>query len=102
MDQAYQSEVRFNDSSSLVLLNMSFDDISGSIPSNNVFRLMGSSAANEGNPKLYGAPLKPCFASILIFDNKKLHENNDVEKSSVAAGEKSMTTRKRRDQIVED
>jgi hypothetical protein len=39
-----------------VLPNMSFNDISGSIPSNNVFRLMGSSAY-EGNPKLRGAPL---------------------------------------------
>ncbi|KAL9366647.1 hypothetical protein Peur_037846 [Populus x canadensis] len=41
---------------SLVLPNMSFNDISGSIPSNDVFRLMGSSAY-EGNPKLRGAPL---------------------------------------------
>ena len=66
--------MRFNDSSSLVLLNMSFDDIPGSIPSNNVFRLMGSSSANDGNPKLCEAPLKPCSASIVIFDNKKVRE----------------------------
>ncbi|CAK7324906.1 unnamed protein product [Dovyalis caffra] len=60
---------KFGASSSLVLLNVSFNDISGSIPSNNVFRLMGSSAY-EGNPKLCGAPLKPCSASIAIFGSK--------------------------------
>ena len=48
-------------SSSLVLPNMSFNDISGSIPSNSVFRLMGSSAYE---------PLKPCSASVVIFDDK--------------------------------
>ncbi|KAJ6423506.1 hypothetical protein OIU84_024463 [Salix udensis] len=53
---------------------MSFDDISGSIPSNNVFRLMGSSSADDGNPKLCEAPLKPCSASIVILDNKKVRE----------------------------
>eukprot|EP00258_Populus_trichocarpa_P044550 XP_024460569.1 leucine-rich repeat receptor-like protein kinase TDR [Populus trichocarpa] len=60
---------KFGASSSLVLLNVSFNDISGSIPSNNVFRLMGSNAY-EGNPKLCGAPLKPCSASIAIFGGK--------------------------------
>lgn len=44
---------------SLKLLNVSFNDISGSIPSENVFRLMDSSSF-IGNPKLCGAPLRPC------------------------------------------
>ncbi|KAJ9128947.1 hypothetical protein P3X46_034297 [Hevea brasiliensis] len=60
---------KFGDSSSLVLLNVSFNNISGSIPSNNVFRLMGSSAFS-GNQKLCGAPLRPCHASIAIFGSK--------------------------------
>ncbi|KAB5552817.1 hypothetical protein DKX38_010128 [Salix brachista] len=60
---------KFGASSSLVLLNVSFNDISGSIPSKDVFRLMGSSAY-EGNPKLCGAPLKPCSASIVMFGGK--------------------------------
>jgi len=54
---------KFSSSSSLVLPNMSFNDISGSIPTNNVFRLMGSSAY-EGNPKLCGAPM---FCFVVIF-----------------------------------
>lgn len=61
--------VKFGDSTRLVLLNVSFNDISGSIPSNNVFRLMGSSAY-MGNPKLCGAPLQPCSASIAMFGSK--------------------------------
>ena len=55
---------KFSASSSLVLPNMSFNDISGSIPSNNVFRLMGSSAY-EGNPKLRGAPLNHILLPLL-------------------------------------
>lgn len=60
---------KFGASSSLVLLNVSFNDISGSIPSSNVFKLMGTSAY-QGNPKLCGAPLEPCSASIKIFGSK--------------------------------
>ncbi|KAJ6746164.1 hypothetical protein OIU74_028763 [Salix koriyanagi] len=60
---------KFGASSSLVLLNVSFNDISGSIPSKDVFRLMGNNAY-EGNPKLCGAPLKPCSASIVMFGGK--------------------------------
>ncbi|KAJ6296211.1 hypothetical protein OIU78_024116 [Salix suchowensis] len=60
---------KFGASSSLVLLNVSFNDISGSIPSSNVFKLMGTSAY-QGNPKLCGAPLGPCSASITIFGSK--------------------------------
>ncbi|KAJ6731789.1 LEUCINE-RICH REPEAT RECEPTOR-LIKE PROTEIN KINASE [Salix purpurea] len=60
---------KFGASSSLVVLNVSFNDISGSIPSSNVFKLMGTSAY-QGNPKLCGAPLGPCSASITIFGSK--------------------------------
>ncbi|KAM4125564.1 hypothetical protein ACJW30_01G321200 [Castanea mollissima] len=56
--------VKFGSSSSLLLLNVSFNDISGSIPSQNSFRLMGSTAF-VGNPRLCGAPLRPCSGSIL-------------------------------------
>lgn len=44
---------------SLQLLNVSFNDISGSIPSEKLFRLMDTSSF-IGNPKLCGAPLRPC------------------------------------------
>ncbi|KAK6126934.1 hypothetical protein DH2020_039321 [Rehmannia glutinosa] len=46
-------------SSSLRLLNVSYNDISGSIPSNRAFKTMDRSAF-FGNPKLCGAPLRPC------------------------------------------
>lgn len=44
---------------SIKLLNVSFNDISGSIPPEKVFKLMDSSSF-LGNPKLCGAPLRPC------------------------------------------
>ncbi|KAL6543539.1 hypothetical protein OROHE_010161 [Orobanche hederae] len=44
---------------SLKLVNVSYNDISGSIPSNGIFRKMDQSAF-FGNPKLCGAPLRPC------------------------------------------
>ncbi|KAK4431826.1 LRR receptor kinase SERK2 [Sesamum alatum] len=50
---------KFGSSSSLKLLNVSYNDISGSIPSNKTFRIMDQSAF-LGNPKLCGAPLRPC------------------------------------------
>ncbi|KAJ0091292.1 hypothetical protein Patl1_14812 [Pistacia atlantica] len=53
----------FGNCSSLVLLNVSFNDISGSIPSGKALKLMGSNAY-VGNPRLCGAPLQSCAASI--------------------------------------
>ncbi|KAK4382653.1 LRR receptor kinase SERK2 [Sesamum angolense] len=50
---------KFGSSASLKLLNVSYNDISGSIPSNKTFRTMDQSAF-LGNPKLCGAPLRPC------------------------------------------
>ena len=44
------------------LLNVSFNDVFGSIPLENIFRMMGSSAF-VGNSKLCGEPLKPCADS---------------------------------------
>lgn len=60
---------KFGDSSSLVVFNVSYNDISGSIPSNDVFRLMGTTAF-AGNQKLCGAPLRPCHASMAILGSK--------------------------------
>ncbi|XP_022938147.1 leucine-rich repeat receptor-like protein kinase TDR isoform X1 [Cucurbita moschata] len=60
---------KFRDSLSLVLLNVSSNDISGSIPENDVFRLMGRSAF-AGNPKLCGAPLRPCSGSLAMLGSK--------------------------------
>lgn len=51
--------IQFGNSSSLKLLNVSFNDISGSIPSEKSFRMMDTSAF-LGNPRLCGAPLRPC------------------------------------------
>lgn len=51
--------IEFGNSSSLKLLNVSFNDISGSIPREKSFSMMDSSAF-LGNPKLCGAPLRPC------------------------------------------
>ncbi|KAJ4846792.1 hypothetical protein Tsubulata_014106 [Turnera subulata] len=61
---------KLGDSSSLVLLNVSFNDISGSIPSKKAFRLMDRSAY-AGNPKLCGAPLQPCGASVATILGRK-------------------------------
>ncbi|GAY56720.1 hypothetical protein CUMW_174040, partial [Citrus unshiu] len=61
-----QIPAKFGSCSSLTVLNVSFNDISGSIPSGKVLRLMGSSAY-AGNPKLCGAPLQPCHASVAIL-----------------------------------
>ncbi|KAL8502581.1 hypothetical protein ACS0TY_021646 [Phlomoides rotata] len=41
------------------LFNVSYNDISGSIPSNKAFKTMDQSAF-LGNPRLCGAPLRPC------------------------------------------
>lgn len=50
---------KFGSSSSLKLLNVSYNNISGTIPSNKTFKMMDQSAF-LGNPKLCGAPLRPC------------------------------------------
>ncbi|XP_058727579.1 leucine-rich repeat receptor-like protein kinase TDR [Vicia villosa] len=47
----------------LRLFNVSFNDISGSIPKGKVLKLMDKSNF-IGNPKLCGAPLKPCLVSM--------------------------------------
>lgn len=47
---------------SLKLLNVSFNDISGSIPSEKVFKSMDSSSF-VGNPNLCGAPLRQCLVA---------------------------------------
>ncbi|RVX12686.1 putative LRR receptor-like serine/threonine-protein kinase [Vitis vinifera] len=47
---------------SLLLMNMSFNEVSGSIPLEKISRMMGSSAF-VGNSKLCGEPLKPCADS---------------------------------------
>ena len=48
--------------SSLLLMNVSFNDVSGSIPLEKIFRMMGSSVF-VGNSKLCGEPLKSCADS---------------------------------------
>ncbi|KAL5772786.1 hypothetical protein ACOSP7_012404 [Xanthoceras sorbifolium] len=60
---------KFGNDSRLVLLNVSFNDISGSIPSGKALKLMGTSAY-VGNPRLCGAPLKPCPSSVAMFGSK--------------------------------
>ncbi|KAH6772369.1 Leucine-rich repeat transmembrane protein kinase family protein [Perilla frutescens var. frutescens] len=50
---------KLGSSASLKLLNVSYNDISGAIPSNKTFKMMDQSAF-LGNPKLCGAPLRPC------------------------------------------
>lgn len=56
---------------SLNVLNISYNDISGSIPSNNTFKTMDQSAF-LGNPKLCGAPLRPCHHGNGISNGVKL------------------------------
>ncbi|KAK0572143.1 hypothetical protein LWI29_026806 [Acer saccharum] len=60
---------KFGNASNLLLLNVSFNDISGSIPSGKALKLMGTSAY-VGNPRLCGAPLKPCPSSVSILGSK--------------------------------
>ncbi|KAJ4709653.1 Leucine-rich repeat receptor-like protein kinase [Melia azedarach] len=64
-----QIPAKFGNSSSLTVLNVSFNDISGSIPSAKALKMMASSAF-AGNPKLCGAPLRPCPGSVAIFGSK--------------------------------
>ncbi|XP_022888732.1 leucine-rich repeat receptor-like protein kinase TDR [Olea europaea var. sylvestris] len=54
----------FGNSSTLKLLNVSYNDIWGLIPPQRTFRMMDRSAF-FGNPKLCGAPLRPCRESVI-------------------------------------
>ncbi|KAL3824588.1 hypothetical protein ACJIZ3_020617 [Penstemon smallii] len=54
---------KFGSLTSLKVMNVSYNDISGSIPPQKTFKVMDESAF-LGNPKLCGAPLRPCHHGI--------------------------------------